>query len=356
MGRAAGGLKAKGAPADLGRRALFGGMLALAACAPFVRGPASAQSMVRAPLASASPELRRDRFVSYDGASLPLKMWTARGADGTPVEPWAVVVGLHGFNDTAAESFCLAGPAWAKAGVTTYAFDQRGFGGAPHRGRWAGEAAMTEDVRTLCTLLRERHPQATLAVAGESMGGAVAVSAFGSDRPPAADRAVLLSPAVWGWDHQAPLNAMTLRVLDRLSPGLTVSLPRWLVDDEACTDNAEMLRRMDADPAEIDATRVDATYGLMDLMQSAERRLPRIKADTLYLYGAHDRLIPREAAFAAAASLGRNGRSAYYPDGWHLLARDLHAERVLGDVVGYLKDPAAPLPSAPPPIPAATAA
>ncbi len=345
------------ASAEFGRRALLGGIVALAACAPLVRGAASAQSVAAGPSrSSAGPELRQNTFISYDGAALPLKVWPARDAAGDLVEPWGVVIGLHGFNDTAAESFCLAGPAWAKAGLTTYAFDQRGFGGAPHRGRWAGEDAMTQDVRTICDLLRDRHPDATLAVAGESMGGAVAASAFGSDRPPSADRAVLLSPAVWGWDRQAPLNAMALRVLARLSPGLAISPPRWLVDDEACTDNAEMLRRMDADPAEIDNPRVDAAYGLMDLMQSAERRLPRIKADTLYLYGAHDRLIPREAAFAAAASLGPSGRSAYYPDGWHLLARDLHADRVLGDVVGYLRDPAAPLPSSPPPVPAVAAA
>ena len=43
----------------------------------------------------------------------------------------------------------------------------------------------------------KRHPKAILAVAGESMGGAVAIAAFAStNRPPDADRAILLSPAV----------------------------------------------------------------------------------------------------------------------------------------------------------------
>jgi alpha-beta hydrolase superfamily lysophospholipase len=340
---------AKAGASQIGRRALFGGIVALAACAPLVRGATNAQT----PLAGLSktatrPELRADSFVSYDGAKLPLKVWPAEGEG----QPWAVVVGMHGFNDTAAESFCLAGPAWAKAGVATYAYDQRGFGGAPERGRWAGEYAMTQDLRTLCDLVRQRHPKAVLAVAGESMGGAVAISAFGSDRPPSADRLVLLSPAVWGWDRQPALNAASLKLLGELAPSLALSVPRWVYDDDTCTDNAEMLRRMDSDPGEITATRMDATCGLMDLMQSAERRLPRIRTKTLYLYGAHDTVIPAEAAFTAAATLGPNGRTGYYTQGWHLLARDRQADRVLGDVVGYLRAPDAALPSAPPPIPA----
>ena len=62
---------------------------------------------------------------------------------------------------------------------------------------WAGQDLMTEDLRTASAVARERHPRAILAVAGESMGGAVAIAAFASDRPPDADRVILLSPAVW---------------------------------------------------------------------------------------------------------------------------------------------------------------
>jgi hypothetical protein len=46
-------------------------------------------------------------------------------------------------------------------------------------------------------------------------------------------------------------------------------------------------------------------------------------------------------------------RTAWYADGWHLLLRDLHADRVWGDTLAFIRDPAGPLPSAPPPIPIA---
>ena len=36
-------------------------------------------------------------------------------------------------------------------------------------------------------------------------------------------------------------------------------------------------------------------------------------------------------------------RTAYYPDGWHLLDRDLHADIVLEDAVSFIHDPAGAL-------------
>ena len=113
----------------------------------------------------------------------------------------------------------------------------------------------------------------------------------------------------------------------------------------------EALRRMGRDRNMIFKTRVDATYGLMNLMETARVEIGRVRAPTLYAYGRHDNLIPKSAAFPAAAMLGPNGRTAYYPDGWHLLNRDLHAAAVLEDVASFIRDPAAPLPSGAPPMP-----
>ena len=86
-------------------------------------------------------------------------------------------------------------------------------------------------------------------------------------------------------------------------------------------------------------------------MQEARQRIGRVRApqETLYLYGAHDDLIPKPAAFFAAAALARaGGRTAYYDTGHHLLTRDLHRARVLDDVLAFLRDPAAALPSGAP--------
>ena len=321
-----------------------GGALA-AACAPLVQRPSLPAR------GFAGPRLEPGTLVAADGARLPLTAWSPAAG-----EPWAAVVALHGMNDYA-NAFHYAGEAWAAQGVAVYAYDQRGFGRGADRGVWGGEALLAQDLRCACALVRARHPGAVLAVAGESMGGAVAVAASTEAGlpPPDCDRLVLSSPAVWGWGAQDPLSVAALWSLAHLTPGRELTAPAWLARRIRASDNVEELRAMGRDRHMIFATRVDATYGLVNLMQAARERIGRLPqpARALYLYGAHDDLIPKPAAFFAAERLARaGGRTAYYPDGRHLLTRDLGRARVIGDVLAFLRDPAAPLPSAPPPIPA----
>jgi alpha-beta hydrolase superfamily lysophospholipase len=112
---------------------------------------------------------------------------------------------------------------------------------------------------------------------------------------------------------------------------------------------------MGHDPNLIWGARTDALYGLMNLMQRAWSETGRLKVPTLYAYGAKDQIIPKDAAFHAAAALPPQDRTAYYADGYHLLLIDLENPRVWDDVAAFIKDPAAPLPSDPPPIPKSVA-
>lgn len=298
------------------------------------------------------PRLEPDALVCVDGVRLPLQVWPATDAAGAPVKPWAVIVGLHGMNDYA-QGFHLPGAYWASQGVTTYAYDQRGFGRAPDRGVWGGQALMEEDVRTATTLVRARHPGIPVAVVGESMGGAVAITAFASDRPPAADRVILASPAVWGWRDQGPPASAALWLTAHVVPAYRMEAPEWLAKKIFASDNMDELRRMGLDDHMIFATRVDTVYGLVRLMQQAQLHIGEVRVPTLFQYGAHDEIIPKSAAFRAARRLHANERSAYYSDGWHLLLRDLHRQLVLDDALAFIRDPTATLPSGAPPIPGA---
>jgi acylglycerol lipase len=309
--------------------------LALAACAtPAIQPP------MTPPPGFAGPALEARFVVMGDGAHLPLARWTPDG------EPWAVIVALHGMNDSRA-SFRLAGPWWAEHGIETWAIDQRGFGQAPGRGVWAGEARMAEDLRTTVALARARHPRAIIAVAGESMGGAVAIVAFASDRPPDADRVILLAPAVWGWTAQGAINSAGLWFAARTMGARAVEAPEWAVRALPASDNRLELFRNYRDPNSLITTRFDALYGLVDLMENASRRLGDIRATTLLLYGENDTVIRREPMSRALERAGdRPGfRTAFYPNGWHILNRDLQAETVFRDVEAWLRDPAAALPS-----------
>jgi acylglycerol lipase len=213
---------------------------------------------------------------------------------------------------------------------------------------------MTEDLRTLAALVRARHPQAVLAVVGESMGGAVAICAFASDRPPTADRLVLIAPALWGPRSQAWLYERTLWLGAYTVGGLTVRPPDALLRRIRASDNTEHLYRMGADPNIIFRTRIDTLYGLVGLMRRAAERMPFVHRPppVFYAYGRNDQIIAPEPSFRAAAALKPGDRSAWYRDGWHMLTRDLQGERVTRDIAAFLRDPSAPLPSGAPPIPA----
>lgn len=323
----------------MNRRLLLVSLLGVSACAPM-----SQHALVKLP-GFGGARLGPDALVSFDGARLPMTVWPALGG-----EPWAVVIALHGMNDYA-EAFTLAGPVWAAAGVTTYAYDQRGFGRGAGRGVWGGEGLMVDDLRTACALARVRHPKAIIAVVGESMGGAVAIAAFASASPPDADRLILMSPAVWGWGEQPLPNNIALWLGAHLAPSNVLEPPRWLTNKIRATDNIEILRKMSRDRNLIFGTRIDSVYGLVGLMQDAQNEIGKVAVPTLYQYGAHDQIIPPRAARHAAAKLGSGGRSAFYTDGYHILNRDLHRDRVLEDALAFLRDPAAPLPSGAPRIP-----
>ena len=123
---------------------------------------------------SFTPE--QNEFTSFDGAKLGLSVWEA----DLPT-PEYVVVGLHGMNDYA-NAFHMLAPWMAKQGVTTYAYDQRGFGRSDNRGIWPKPDLMREDLRTAIELARQRHPDIPVAVVGISMGGAVALD-FAATHP-----------------------------------------------------------------------------------------------------------------------------------------------------------------------------
>jgi acylglycerol lipase len=316
-------------------------LLLLGACAPTV------QQALRPPAAYQGPRFDEaaQRFYSFDGAALGLSVW--KPPEGQA--PWAVIVALHGMNDYA-EAFYLAGPWWAQQGIATYAYDARGFGRSPRRGVWGGTRLLTEDVRTAVTLARRAHPGAIVAVLGDSMGAATAIAAFSSDEPPAADRLVLVAPAVWGWSTMPRSYAATLWVGAHTFPYRAVTPPKGVQRRITPSDNTEMLRKIGRDPHMLFSTRIDAVYGLVRLMERASDGAGRITTPTALLYGAKDQIIPRASALKAARKLPPTARTALYPDGYHMLLRDRQAEVVWRDVAAFLRTPEAPFPSAAAPL------
>ena len=290
-------------------------------------------------------QVENNTFVSFDGAELGLTTW-----EGNPDGPAAghVVIGLHGMNDYA-NAFHMAAPYWASQGVTVYAYDQRGFGRSPGRGIWPDQSLMCEDLRTAVDVARRMHPDATITVVGISMGASVAMAAFGSDQPPAADQLIASGPGLRGWGAMNPAYRASLWLSAHIRPAWVVRPPRRFVHIEP-SDNIEMLQRTWADPLMMPTNRIDQVYGLVTLMETAHDRAPNLPADvpTLMAYGAHDYVVPPEGVRRTAKVLPSYVRTVYYENGYHMLLRDLQAANVYRDYLAFMIDPDAGLPSGEP--------
>lgn len=316
-------------------------MILIAACVPTVQ---RAQPQA---VGFAGPyfDVAGERFVSFDGAELGLTAWLPRDEH----MPSAVIIALHGMNDYA-NTFYLAGPWFAERGVALYAYDARGFGRSPSRGIWPGERLMTEDLRTAVRVARRAHPDTLIVVVGDSMGAAAAIATFGADAAPAVDRIVLVAPAVWGWSTLPNQYALTLWLSAHTFPWTAVQPPRRVTRSRTASDNREALLQAGRAPHMIWRTRIDALYGLVSLMETAAERSANLDGDVLFLYGANDQIIPHASAVAAAQRLPPTARTALYENGWHWLMRDLQREVVYRDILAFIADPAAPLPSQAPPL------
>lgn len=292
--------------------------------------------------AMTTPALLPGQVRLADDARLPLRVWQPAG------EARAIVLGVHGFNDYS-RAFEETGEFLAARGHIIYAYDQRGFGATAQPGRWFGGTQLATDLCTVADLLRRRHPGLPLFIIAESMGAAVAlvaqdpVQAGPGDCPLRSDGLILLAPAVWGRADMPVLQRGALWLAAHTVPTMTLT-GRGL--DIRATDNDTALRKLGQDPLVIKATRVDAIWGLTELMDRAQTIAPVADLPTFILYGERDQIIPGKAFCRWLAEVPESGRPrlAIYPEGWHMLTRDLQREGVLSHIATWLADPAAALP------------
>jgi acylglycerol lipase len=305
-------------------------LLLLAACAPGVPpGPPATRD--------AAPVLANDVIVARDGARLPLRRWEAEG------RLRAVIVALHGMSDYS-NAFDMPGRFWAKLGITTLAYDQRGFGRSDQSGVWAGAEVMRADLDDAIAAARARYPGVPVFALGESMGGAVVLTSLVSREPKLnVDGVILVVPAVWSRGDM-PLTYRTALFLGaHLLPGMILSNSAAShVVTIVPSDNVPMLRALGRDPLFQKQTRTDTLYGLVNLMDEARTAPDGITATPplLFLYGANDQIIPAKPTEAVIAALKAKPDVPLtvkrYAHGYHMLLRDLEGESVDQDAADWI--------------------
>jgi acylglycerol lipase len=278
-------------------------------------------------------------FTTDDGVRLPIRTYA------TAQHPQAVVLALHGFNDHS-RAFEDIAQYFAQAGIKTIAYDQRGFGGAPDRGQWAGTQVMVKDFLAILRAVRRDHPGQRLFVLGESMGAAVIAVALAQETEIRIDGVLLTAPAIWSRDTMPWYQRFGIWVGAGMAPAMVLSSSRFGI---VPSDNAAMLEKFAQDPLVIRGTRLDTLEGLSDLMDQAIVSLPRLRQRTLVTYGLRDVMIPRRPMIAMLErwpqDAVQNFRFGLYPDGYHMILRDMQRAVVWRDMVSWMLHPDASLPS-----------
>jgi alpha-beta hydrolase superfamily lysophospholipase len=278
-------------------------------------------------------------FDMTDGASLPYREWLPSA------EPHTVVLALHGINDSA-DAWEPPSSHFLAAGIGLIAPDQRGFGAASGRGRWYGTEALVADAHSMVLQVRARFPKARLFLAGESMGAAVLmVLAARFPGLPVAGY-ILSAPAVWGRKEMAAAYRLSLWWAHKTIPWVRLSADRLGIKP---SDNQDALKHMRHPSLKRPSASIHALKGLTDLMDAALGTAGQRRPPTLFLYGGKDQLVPQRAMAACWQKERATQRAqrvfAFYPDGYHLLHRDLAGSVVTRDVVHWIAEPGLPLPS-----------
>jgi alpha-beta hydrolase superfamily lysophospholipase len=305
----------------LGKWFVLAALLALTACAG-LPPPEGAVAV--------TPQVGQSFFITHDGIRLPLRHWDAEG------KPRAILIALHGMNDYS-NAFDGAARAWSKQGIATYAYDQRGFGEGPNPGSWPGSETLRQDFRDFAAALKRQYPATPLFALGESMGGAVLLTAL-ADAPddlPKLDGVILESPAVWSRSDMPFSYRAVLFLADHFLPGMTLTGNGLHI---VVSDNIPMLRALAADPYVIKGTRVAAVAGLVDLMDEAHQAAFHLShpPPLLFLYGEKDQIIPRKPTEEVVAALAGKAAIKAYPRGYHMLLRDLDGAAVTKDVADWI--------------------
>jgi acylglycerol lipase len=288
---------------------------------------------------NSAAQLGENIFLTEDGASLPLRHWLPK------TEPRAVIIALHGFNDYS-RFFDMPGAYFSKQGIACFAYDQRGFGLAPKRGLWAGAETYSKDLQALVRLVKQRYPKRPVYLLGESMGGAVVITAMSRSDMPEVAGIILAAPALWARSTMPWYQTSLLWTLAHSLPWLTLTGEGVHV---VASDNTDMLRALGRDPLVIKSTRVETVYGLTDLMDAAFSSAALLRGNTLMLYGEKDEIIPKEPTYAFLQRFLETNSTAttvaIYQHGYHMLLRDLQAPTTWKDIEAWINVNPGKLPS-----------
>lgn len=277
------------------------------------------------------PHLDGDVFVARDGAKLPFTVWGPRS------DPKKIVIAAHSFGEHR-DAYALIGEHFSKQDVAVWAFDQRGFGDAPHRGLWSDKETMVTDFRDFTLAVQsEAGGESPLYMVGESMGAAVVLAALANTDIPQPEAIVLSGPGVREDRPRRYWYNAGLWLITRFWPDYEADAERTY-DDRLADYHA---KRWAEDPRIIDRVRMDTYFGLIRLSDWASNTASGVNVPTLVLFGSEDSQIHPKSLCALMNRLGSAGTLKLFDGKPHLMFQIEEQDMVLPLLENWLREPLA---------------
>ena len=268
---------------------------------------------------------RIDQASARDGTSLLVRHWPIPTG-----EAWASMVLVHGLAEHSGR-YEHVGVQLAAAGIDTFAYDQRGFGGSagPRASveRWS---QLHDDLEERLVAVRSVAPGRPLVLYGHSMGGLIALGYVldGRARP---DLLVLSAPAIQA--NLPLLPRLVVSALRRFAPGTMLKNP---FDAEVLSRDPAVGAKYVADPLNQHRTSARFAHAAFAEQRRVWAALNRLSIQTLVVHGGLDRLVPTasSAVFEGMSGVTRK----VYPDLRHEVHNEPEGATVVKDIVAWVRE------------------
>ncbi|BBY27369.1 alpha/beta hydrolase [Mycolicibacterium sediminis] len=279
------------------------------------------------------PTTREERsFTSRHGnLNIVYDVWTPTPGEG---QPRGVVVLCHGYAEHARRYDHVA-ERFARAGLVTYALDQRGHGRSGGKRVYLKNISeYTDDFDQLVGIAAAEYPGLKRVVLGHSMGGGV-VFTYGVEHPDDYAAMVLSGPAVYAQDAVSSFMIGVAKVVGSILPGLPVEdLPA-----DAVSRDPAVVAAYEADPM-VHHGKLPAgiAKALIGVGESMPRRAAALTSPLLVVHGEDDKLIPVAGSRRLLECVGPlDANLKVYPELYHEVFNEPERELVLDDVVSWIE-------------------
>lgn len=263
--------------------------------------------------------------------SLPLLTWR-----NLKNKSWATLLCIHGLG-LSSLSFDDFATRLSNRGLSVVAIDVRGFGSFATAGGndQLDYESTLEDIKLLLELMRSVNPNNPVVLAGESMGGGVAIHAA-SQYPKLVDALIASAPAAGRYDQVKTTRKVAFNFI--CGPHKKFDIGSQVINQ--ATDDPELKKEWKTDPkARLEMSPVELMKFESFMKQNVEKAEKITNLPVLMLQGVDDRLVKPSSTFDLFQSVRTSDRDLWMIGNQeHLILEEGQCpEAVLNRIIDWLK-------------------